>query len=96
MLIRAVGPALNAFGVPNAAPQCTLTLYSGSTVIGTNSGWSSSPNATQISSAFTLTGAFILPSGSADAAILTSLAPGSYTAQATGTGAVLLEAYEVP
>ena len=42
-------------------------------------------------------GAFALPSGSADSALLLTLAPGAYTAViisvSKGTGAVLFEAY---
>ena len=45
-------------------------------------------------------GAFSLPTGSGDAALLVRLEAGNYTAQVTGaagaTGAALLELYEVP
>jgi len=45
-------------------------------------------------------GAFPLPAGSKDAAILVSLAPGNYTALVSGagesSGIALVEVYEVP
>jgi hypothetical protein len=96
VLIRGDGPTLKSLGVTGAATQTALTLYTGSTVIGANSGWSASSNASQIAAAFASTGAFSLPSGSADSAILTTLNPGTYTATVSGNGAVLLEVYQVP
>ena len=93
MLIRVVGPTLKVFGVSTAATQTSLTLYSGATILGVNSGWSSAPNASQMIGAG---GAFALTAGSTDSAILTNLAPGSYTAHATGNGSVLVEVYELP
>ena len=48
--------------------------------------------------AFTAVGAFPLPSGSKDAALLVTLSAGSYTAQASGvggtSGVALVEIYE--
>lgn len=45
-------------------------------------------------------GAFPLPAGSRDAAVLTLLPPGSYTIHAigpvSGSGVALIEVYEVP
>jgi hypothetical protein len=46
-------------------------------------------------------GAFALPPGSRDAAVILTLAPGAYTAQVTaaegiGTGTALIELYELP
>lgn len=96
VLIRGVGPTLRTFGVGSAATQSTLTLYAGQAVIGTNTAWGGAANAAQIVTAATSTGAFALPTGSGDTAILATLNPGSYTAQIAGNGTVLLEAYEVP
>lgn len=92
VLVRAAGPSLSAFGVANAAAQTALTLYSASNVIASNSRWSAAPNASQIAN---VGGPFPFLAGSADSAILLSLNPGSYTAQSTANGAVLLEVYEV-
>ncbi|MES2695121.1 MAG: immunoglobulin domain-containing protein [Verrucomicrobiota bacterium] len=98
VLIRAVGPTLGtAFGVPGVLANPKLTLYSGPTKLGENDDWG---NFVDLSAAFTAVGAFTLPGNSRDAAILTTLPPGSYTAQIAGvgdtTGVALVEVYEVP
>ena len=51
--------------------------------------------------AFGVTGAFALPNGSRDSALVLTLAPGTYTAQVgavdnTSTGIALVEIYELP
>ncbi|HXQ80888.1 MAG TPA: glycosyl hydrolase 53 family protein [Opitutaceae bacterium] len=98
VLIRASGPALIPFGVPGTLPDPQLQLYSGSTVIGSNTGWAGDP---QISATAAAVGAFswVSPTSS-DSAILVTLPPGAYTAQVSGasgdTGVALVEAYEVP
>ncbi|MGA7725597.1 MAG: hypothetical protein WCA95_09950, partial [Opitutaceae bacterium] len=50
--------------------------------------------------AFAQVGAFSLPSGSADCALVASLPPGTYTVQVAGvgntTGVALVEVYELP
>ena len=97
VLIRAVGPALSAFGVSGVLADPTITLYRGSSALATNDNWSSATNAAEISAAATAVGAFALTSGSKDAAILTTLTAGSYTAVITGvgstTGTALVELY---
>ena len=92
VLIRALGPSLGVAG-ELAAP--VLTLYNNAgTQLATNSGWNYS-DARTMSSA----GASALPYGSKDAAIVTTLSPGLYTAQVTSatsaTGLVRLEVFEV-
>jgi len=98
VLIRASGPALIPFGVTGTLPDPELSLYSGSTLLGSNSGWGG--NAV-ISAAALRVGAFGWSSPSSnDSAILATLPPGSYTAQVAGasndTGVALVEVYEVP
>jgi len=55
---------------------------------------------TSLAPVFTGVGAFGLPAGSRDAALIVSLAPGSYTAQVSGvgglTGDAIIEVYELP
>lgn len=101
VLIRAVGPTLAQFSVIGVLAQPVLTLFNSSgTQMATNTGWGTNANAAQISAAFASTGAFTLPSGSSDSALLLSLPPGAYTAQVSGlnntTGNALIEAYQVP
>ena len=101
LLIRGVGPGLNQFGVTGtlANPRLELhtTINNVDTTVATNTGWAGSP---ALAAAFTQVGAFPLPATSADAALLLTLAPGSYTAQVAGvggtTGVALVEVYEVP
>jgi len=101
VLIRGVGPTLVQFSVTGFLAQPVLTLFNSSgTKIASNTAWGTNPNPLQLSAAFTAAGAFVLPSGSADSALLLSLAPGSYTAEVSGlnntTGTALIEVYEVP
>lgn len=93
MLIRAVGPTLQSFGVSGPASQTSLTVYNGATVIGSNSGWSNSPNAAVMSA---IGGPFPLIVGSQDSAVLATLTPGNYTATVAANGATLVEVYEAP
>jgi hypothetical protein len=98
MLIRASGPALAAFGVPGTLPDPQLSLYSGSTLLDSNSGWGGN---SEISSAAAAVGAFGWSSATSnDSALLVTLPPGAYTAQIAGasgdTGVALIEVYEVP
>ena len=98
VVIRGIGPTLSQFGVSGALTTPQLVLYdSGNNTLETNSGWG---GATSLSQAFSQVGAFSLPSGSADAAILVTLPPGAYTAELSGvagaTGVGLAEIYELP
>jgi hypothetical protein len=94
VLIRAVGPALSAFGLASPLPNPAITIYQGSNLIAQNDDWSKD-DAAEISRL----GAFAFTAGSKDAALLTTLKPGAYTAQiadpsGTGTGVALAEIYD--
>ena len=97
VLIRAIGPTLGAFGVPGVLANPKLELFTGSTKINENDNWGGAP---ALSDAFLSVAAFPLPAASADAVLLVTLAPGSYTAQVSGvgatTGVALVEVYEIP
>lgn len=97
VLIRAVGPTLSTFGIRDAANDPSLTLLSadGST-IGSNDNWVSRDFPAMRSA-----GAFDLFPGSSDAALIASLASGSYTVRVNATGenasgSVIVEVYEIP
>lgn len=100
LLIRADGPALTQFGVTGvlAQPSLEVTNSSGA-IVASNTGWVTNSNAGQIASVAAAVGAFALPSGSADCAVIASLPPGAYTVQVSGvgntTGVALAEVYEV-
>ena len=95
LLVRAVGPTLGTFGVTGALADPTITLYRGTTVLSTNDNWLATDAATM-----SAVGAFALPAGSRDAAIVATLAAGTYTAIVSGvgntTGTALVEIYIVP
>ncbi len=97
VLIRAIGPALANFGVPGVLADPKLELFSGSSRIGENDNWS---GADALAAGFASVGAFTLDPASKDAALLATLAPGSYTVQVSGvantTGVALVEIYEMP
>lgn len=101
LLIRGAGPALAQFGVANVLARPQVAVFSaGNTLRAQNSGWSTSPDAAAIAAAAAQIEAFAFPAGSADAALILSLAPGSYSAQVSGlnntTGTALVEIYELP
>ena len=74
-----------------------LNVFSGTTVIASNAGWGGDVSITAANSA---TGAFQFASASSkDSAVVMTLAPGSYTVQATSVsetaGVTMIEVYEV-
>jgi len=93
ILIRAAGPALAAFGLQGVLANPLLRIYSGQTLLFENNDW-----AAGLSDDFRKVGAFSWTSGSADAALVLTLPPGSYTAQvsgvADGTGIGIIEVYQ--
>lgn len=97
LLIRAVGPTLSSFGVGGVLADPTITLYQGANVLANNDNWSSASNAAEIASTAATFGAFALPNGSRDAALLATLPAGSYSAVISGvnntTGTALVELY---
>lgn len=89
VLIRAAGPALDRFGLAGVGDPA-VTLYNGGSVVGANDNWDSALAAT-----FASLGAFTFDPASKDAALQQSI-DGAHTAQATatGTGSILVEAYD--
>ena len=99
VLIRAVGPTLGAapFNVAGVLAAPRLELFRGTTSLAVNSGIAA--NRAAIDAAGRQAGAFALDAAGADAAILTTLAPGNYTAQVSGAsgaaGIALIEVYDL-
>jgi hypothetical protein len=97
LLIRAVGPSLEAFGLEGLLSDPRLDLYpaGGSVPLATNQDWSPA-----LAETFRQVGAFALRDGSWDAAFVVTLPAGSYTAQVGSTngasGIALVEIYELP
>ncbi len=101
VLLRGVGPALEALGVSGTLADPTLKLFNQSgAIVATNDNWGETADGPAIASTAAVVGAFALPPGGRDAALLLNLAPGLYTAQVAApagtSGAALVEIYEVP
>lgn len=92
VLVRAIGPGLAPFGVADAMPDPRLTLFTGPAEEGANDDWG---GGSVLATAFASVGAFALPAGSRDAALL-AMIDGGRTVQVTGSaaGTVLVEAYD--
>lgn len=94
VLIRAVGPGLSQFGVGGVLADPILELHDATSILATNDNWLPA-DATTMSDA----GAFALTAGSKDAAIVTTLNPGPYTAIVSGVnrtnGLGLVEVYDI-
>jgi hypothetical protein len=96
ILVRALGPTLTGFGVPNALANPTLDLVNASgTVIRSNDNWKDDAAQRALIEA-----AGLAPGNDAEAALVETVAPGSYTAIVRGsggtTGVALVEAYNIP
>ena len=99
LLVRAIGPALAGMGLGDVLADPMLTLFSGSTAIDFNDGWgASAANQASVTAADSAVFAFPLTDPkSLDAALVTALGAGGYTAQIGGGGAsgyVLTEVYD--
>jgi len=95
VLLRAIGPGLEKFGVKDALPHPRLDLYDAKgEVLASNDHWSA-----ELAAAFVQVGAPPLDANSGDAALRVTLAPGAYSARVTGVGAaagtVLMEVFEM-
>jgi len=101
VLIRGVGPGLSPFGVTGVLADPTLELHGSvngaDTILAQNDNWQDTPAA---ATAFSTAGAFGLPDGSKDTALVIELPAGAYTAMVSGsngnTGTALVEVYELP
>ncbi len=110
ILIRAVGPELQSrFGLSGTLDDPQIDLYdSGGRLIAHNDNWGTpvtvlpaqvAASASDIAAAARAVWAFPLSGGSRDASVIVTLAPGSYTAQASSAsgsqGITLVEVYEI-
>jgi hypothetical protein len=103
VLVRAIGPALGAFGVTGFLADPTLTVFRGTTTLASNDNWqeqTTTGGATVVSTTAVEVGAFALPAGSKDSALVLTLEPGAYTFRVAGaggtTGVALVEIYALP
>lgn len=94
VVIRAIGPTLFDFGLPDALPNPTLELFQGDTSIATNDDWITSPQQTEIANSG------FAPGKNAESAMIATLTPNqNYTAVVRGkngqTGVGLVEAFDL-
>ena len=100
VLLRALGPALAAFGVSPANlladPRLTLFRADG-TAVATNDQWGAAADLPAQTQMRQRVGAFPLATGSKDAELAVTLTAGAYTVQVTaadgGSGVALIEVY---
>jgi len=96
VLIRGAGPALGGFGVGEFLPDPQLELFQGASRLAVNDDWNAAD-----ADRHARAGAFPFATGSRDAALVATLAPGAYTVllrpagvgAATGVG--LVEVFEL-
>jgi hypothetical protein len=90
--IRAIGPSLAAFGVPNPVQNPRVDLFLGNQLIASNGNWKTNSNAADIS------GAGYSPSDDREAVLYVTLEPGAYTAivssEDASQGVGLVEVYD--
>ncbi|HEY1764589.1 MAG TPA: hypothetical protein VGF85_06675, partial [Opitutaceae bacterium] len=113
VLLRGIGPSLGAlpFNIPGALPSATIILNaSPGGLVAANTGWGNPPTVSTLNlsgdfrqasaSDMTAVGAFSIPNGSADSAMVATLTPGAYTLTLSGaggaTGIALVEVYLYP
>ncbi|RME69137.1 MAG: hypothetical protein D6781_09295 [Verrucomicrobia bacterium] len=103
-LIRGIGPGLEGMGVAAPLADPTIAVFDADgAMIASNDDWETQDtpeNRAALDEATVATGAFTLTEGSADAALVVTLPPGTYTAQVLpkdgAEGVALVEVYEVP
>ena len=98
LLVRGVGPTLAQYGVVGFLADPQLKLFNGNAQINSNDNWFSAANASQVVGVAAQLQEFTLPANSRDAALLSTLNNGVYTAQVSGvgntTGIALVEVYD--
>ena len=102
MIVRAIGPELTPFGIPNALADPTLELHNGTgALIASNDNWQTTViggiiTSNQVSA---IQNSGHAPTQPSESAIIATLPPGNYTAIVRGrnntTGVALVEVYDL-
>lgn len=101
VIIRAIGPSLTQFGVPDALANPQLELHNGSSTIAQNNDWGTTEIGGIITSSQVaeIQASGLAPTNTAESAIIATLQPGSYTAIVRGvnnmTGNALVEVFSL-
>jgi hypothetical protein len=92
VIIRGMGPSLAKLGVPGTLSNPTLDLFQNNSLIASNDDWQQAPNTGEIPNGFA-------PGDARESVIVTTLAPGNYTAILRGadgeTGVGIVETYDL-
>ncbi|MEY2510494.1 MAG: hypothetical protein QOE26_1257 [Verrucomicrobiota bacterium] len=97
IIVRAIGPSLAQFGIPDALPNPTLEIHdSTGAIVAMNNDWKiTQPGGLITGNQFNeINGSGIAPTNDLESAVIVALAPGSYTAvvrganNSVGTGVV--------
>ena|SRR5882724_349624 len=102
VIVRAIGPELTPFGIPNALADPTLELHNGSgALIASNSNWQTTiiGGIITINQVSDIQNSGHAPTAASEAAIIANLQPGNYTAIVRGVnntiGVALVEVYDL-
>jgi len=91
IIVRAIGPSLTPFGIPDALANPTLEIHDASSnnaTVATNDDWKTTQVGTLITGdqSAEIASSGVPPSNDLESAIIADLAPGSYTAVVRGAG----------
>jgi hypothetical protein len=101
VIVRAIGPELTRFGVPNALADPTLELHSTGALIASNNNWQTTVIGGIITSdqVSAIQNSGHAPTQPSESAIIATLQPGNYTAIVRGAnntvGVALVEVYDL-
>jgi hypothetical protein len=102
VIIRAIGPELTHYGVPNALADPTLELHDHTgALIASNDDWQHTiiGGIITTSQVHDITGSGLAPTQPSESAIIATLTPGNYTAIVRGkniiVGVALVEVYDL-
>ncbi|MFN2624095.1 MAG: choice-of-anchor Q domain-containing protein [Chthoniobacterales bacterium] len=101
LIVRAIGPSLVPFGIPDALANPTLEIHDSSNLIAMNNDWKVTQTGGIIAGdqSAEIGASGLAPSNDLESAIIANLAPGSYTAVVQGaggtTGTGVVDAYDL-
>src|SRR5439155_24651062 len=82
LLLRAIGPTLEAFGVSDALADPQLAIFDvNAQPVASNDNWGTLPDTAGVTATMAAAGAFALSPASKDAVLIATLAPGTYVAR---------------
>jgi hypothetical protein len=101
LIVRAIGPSLVPFGIPDALSNPTLEIHDTNTLIAMNDDWRTTQTGGIIAGdqSAEIGASGVAPGNDLESAIIANLSPGSYTAVVQGagggTGTGVVDAYDL-